>query len=142
MPEQAIPQDSLRGIPLSYASCSIGSQSTDTLPRKLEAISNAGFQAIELSFPDIIEFGSRTLGHQVAPENFAELISAAGEIKKLCEGCGLKIMMLQPFANFEGWKRGSIEREDAFARANGWIEIMNVVGTDILQVCLLSLGGG
>ena len=137
--QEDIPLSTLRGIPFSYASCSIGCTSTDTLPQKLEAISKAGFQAIELSFPDIIDFGSRVLGHQVAPENFAELITTAGEIKKLCEGCGLKIMMLQPFANFEGWKRGSIEREDAFARANGWIEIMNVVGTDLLQVCSFSL---
>lgn len=127
--------DSLRSIPLAYASCSIGCEKSDTLPRKLEAISKAGFTAIELSFPDIIDYGSRSLGHQIAPENYAELISVAGEIKKLVEANKLKIMMLQPFANFEGWKRGSIEREDAFARANGWIEIMNVVGTDMLQVC-------
>lgn len=134
---QEIKLESLRKIPLAYASCSIGCEPTDTLPRRLEAISRAGFHAIELSFPDIIDFGSRSLGHQIAPENYAELISVAGEIKKLCEAHQLKIMMLQPFANFEGWKRGSIEREDAFARANGWIEIMNVVGTDLLQVCFL-----
>lgn len=130
-----VPVESLRKIPLSYATCSIGSSESDTLPRKLEVISNAGFTAVELSFPDIIEFGSRTLGHTIAPENYAELITAAGEIKKLCDANSLGIMMLQPFANFEGWPRGSIEREDAFARANGWIEIMNVVGTDMLQVC-------
>ena len=47
-------------------------------------------------------------------------------------------MMLQPFANFEGWPQGSIEREDAFARAKGWISIMKVVGTDLLQVSYLS----
>lgn len=130
-----IPVESLRKIPLSYATCSIGCSESDTLPRKLEAISNAGFIAVELSFPDIIEFGSRSLGHTIAPENYAELITVAGDIKKLCDANSLGIMMLQPFANFEGWPRGSIEREDAFARANGWIEIMNVVGTDMLQVC-------
>ncbi|RHZ47694.1 sugar phosphate isomerase/epimerase family protein [Aspergillus thermomutatus] len=126
--------ESLRKIPLAYASCSIGSSNADTLPRKLEAISKAGFTAIELSFPDIIDYGSRLLGHQVATENFAELISVAGEIRKLCDANSLKVMMLQPFANFEGWPRGSLERQDAFTRANGWIEIMNVVGTDLLQV--------
>ncbi|EAW06672.1 sugar phosphate isomerase/epimerase family protein [Aspergillus clavatus NRRL 1] len=126
--------DSFRNIPLAYASCSIGSSNADTLPRKLEAISKAGFTAIELSFPDIIDYGSRVLDHQVASENFAELIPVAGEIRKLCGASGLKVMMLQPFANFEGWPRGSVDREDAFTRANGWIEIMNVVGTDLLHV--------
>ena len=132
----SIISDSLQQIPLAYASCSIGWSQEDTLPRKLEAISNAGFQGIELSFPDIIGFGSQSLGHSIASENYAELVNAAGEIRKLCELNKLKVMMLQPFANFEGWPKGSIEREDAFARANGWIEIMNVVGTDLLQVLL------
>ncbi|OJJ45367.1 hypothetical protein ASPZODRAFT_70039 [Penicilliopsis zonata CBS 506.65] len=130
----SITKDSLKSIPLSFASCSIGSHSSDTLPRKLEAISNAGYTAIELSFPDIQDYGSRLLGHQIAEENYAELISAAGEIKKLCRATSLKVMMLQPFANYEGWPRGSVERQAALARAKGWIELMNVIGTDLLQV--------
>ena len=129
-----IPFQSLRQIPLAYASCSIGSTSSDTLPRKLEAISAAGFTAIELSFPDIIAYGSSLLGHEVAPDNYGELKQVAAEIKKLIAANGLKVMMLQPFANFEGWAAGSVERRNAFARANGWIEIMDVVGTDLLQV--------
>ncbi|KAJ5894138.1 hypothetical protein N7495_005829 [Penicillium taxi] len=43
-------------------------------------------------------------------------------------------MMLQPFANFEGWPKDSVKREEAFTRAKGWIEIMKAVGTDLLQV--------
>ena len=125
---------SLRRIPLAYASCSIGSTSSDTLPRKLEAISAGGFSAIELSFPDIIAYGSSILGHEIAPDNYEELKKASAEIKKLVAANGLKVMMLQPFANFEGWAVGSVERRNAFARANGWIEIMDVVGTDLLQV--------
>lgn len=128
------PFSSLQKIPLSYASCSIGTDSSDTLPRKLEAIASAGFTAIELSFPDIVAYASRILGHEVAPENFAELSMAAGEIRKLCESYGLKIMMLQPFSNWEGWPHGSEGRQDAVNRANGWIGIMSIVGTDMLQV--------
>ncbi|KAJ5105698.1 hypothetical protein NUU61_003045 [Penicillium alfredii] len=125
---------SLQRIPLSYASCSIGCRPSDSLPRKLEAISKAGFISIELSFPDIIDHGTHLLGHPVAPENYAELITASREIRKLCDANGLTVMMLQPFANFEGWAKGSMDRQDAFARANGWMEIMKVVGTDLLQV--------
>ena len=43
-------------------------------------------------------------------------------------------MMLQPFANFEGWKEGSTERKEAFERAEGWIRIMKALSTDMLQV--------
>jgi len=52
----------------------------------------------------------------------------------LCKDYGLKILILQPFANFEGWPNGSKEREDAFDRAEGWMRIMKAVGTDMLQI--------
>ncbi|KAJ5287359.1 hypothetical protein N7478_003045 [Penicillium angulare] len=129
-----ISRQSLQKIPFSYASCSIGCKASDTLPRRLEAISNAGFLSIELSFPDIIEYGSQLVGHSIPPENFSEIIPVASDIRKLCDANALTVMMLQPFANFEGWPKGSIEREDAFAKAKGWISIMKAVGTDLLQV--------
>ncbi|KAJ5164358.1 uncharacterized protein N7500_006188 [Penicillium coprophilum] len=130
----SIPYSSLQKIPLSYASCSIGCGPTDTLPLRLQAISEAGFSAIELSFPDILDYGAQITGSEIAPDNYAAIMPVAMEIRKLCEEHKLKIMMLQPFANFEGWVKGSVDREEAFARAIGWMEIMNVVGTDLLQV--------
>ncbi|GLI76415.1 hypothetical protein PoHVEF18_004688 [Penicillium ochrochloron] len=124
----------LQQIPLSYASCSIGCGPSDTLPRRLEAIGRAGFTAIELSFPDILDYGEHLLGHAIRPNDYNGLTSVAREIRTLCKANGLSVMMLQPFANFEGWPKDSPERKDAFERAAGWIEIMKVVGTDILQV--------
>jgi sugar phosphate isomerase/epimerase len=125
---------SLQQIPLSYASCSIGCGASDTLPRKLEAIGKAGFTAIELSFPDILGYAEQLLGHEVPPDDYVELATVAREIRTLCKANHLDVMMLQPFANFEGWPKGSPERKNAFDRAAGWIEIMKVVGTDLLQV--------
>ena len=134
-----IPFASLQKVPLCYASCSVGSKPSDTLPKKLEAIASAGFTAVELSFPDIVDFASRFLGHQVSSNNFSELVTAAKEIRKLCDSHGLKVLMLQPFANWEGWVPGSTEKHDAVVRANGWIDIMSAVGTDMLQVSKTSL---
>lgn len=125
---------SLQQIPLSYASCSIGCGASDTLPRRLEAIGRAGFTAIELSFPDILDYGEQLLGHEIPPDDYIELVSVAREICTHCKANNLTVMMLQPFANFEGWPKGSPERKSAFERAAGWIEIMKAVGTDILQV--------
>lgn len=129
---------SLQQIPISFATCSIGFKPADTLPRKLEAIAKAGFNAVELSFPDILMYGARTRGRDIDPQDFDELNIVAKEIKRLCETSGLGIMMLQPFGNFEGWPRGSPERADAFRRARGWIEVMSIVNTDMLQVSLPS----
>ena len=130
----SITLSSVQQIPLSYASCSIGCRASDTLPRRLEAIGKAGFSAIELSFPDILEYAEQLLGHEVPPDDYVELAFVAREIRTLCKANNLDVMMLQPFANFEGWPKGSPERKNAFDKAAGWIEIMKVVGTDLLQV--------
>ncbi|EED21171.1 3-dehydroshikimate dehydratase, putative [Talaromyces stipitatus ATCC 10500] len=124
---------SLRKIPLSFASCSIG-KTTDSLTQRLEAISSAGFTAIELSFPDIKQYAEQLLNKQVRRDDYPDLCRAAQEIGKLCQQLGLEIMMLQPFANFEGWPKGSREREEAFTRAKKWIELMKACGADLLQV--------
>lgn len=132
----AIDKSSLAQIPNCFASCSIG-KPTDPLPEKLEAISSAGFQAIELSFPDLLSFASSTLNKEVQPSDYDDLCTAAKEVKNQCDKLGLKILILQPFANFEGWPEGSEERKDAFERAKGWIRIMGAAGTDMLQVRFL-----
>ena len=69
----------------------------------------------------------------VRPQDFDALCAAGQQVRGICEEVGLKIVMLQPFANFEGWKPQSDERKDAFQRAKGWIRIMEAVGTDMLQ---------
>ncbi|EMD61901.1 hypothetical protein COCSADRAFT_38705 [Bipolaris sorokiniana ND90Pr] len=126
---------SLVSIPISYATCSLGSPSNPPpLLDRLQAISDAGFSALELSFPDILSYGQTLLGHEVQPSNYDELCTVAAEIKKECDQRNLGIMMLQPFANYEGWPEDSPGRKDAMDRARGWIRIMQACGTDMLQV--------
>lgn len=126
---------SLLTIPISYATCSLGNPSDPPpLLDRLHAISTAGFAAVELSFPDILSYGQTLLGHEVDTKDFDELCKVATAIKQECEKRNLGIMMLQPFSNFEGWPEGSDGRKDAFARARGWIRIMQACGTDMLQV--------
>jgi len=124
---------SLSTIPTCYATVSIGTPDHD-LHEKLEVIAAAGFQGIELGFPDLLSFTSKHHNEDVQPQDFDALCAAGTQVRSLCYEVGLKIVMLQPFANFEGWKPQSEEREDAFRRAKGWIRIMEAVGTDMLQV--------
>ncbi|KAF1929723.1 uncharacterized protein M421DRAFT_23767, partial [Didymella exigua CBS 183.55] len=126
---------SLCTIPISYATCSLGSPNAPPpLLDRLDAISKAGFSAVELSFSDILSYGQTLLGHEIQPNNYAELKKVASRIKKECHKHSLGIMMLQPFANFEGWPEGSDECKDAFERLDGWIRVMKAAGTDMLQV--------
>lgn len=128
--------DSLKDIPLSYATVSIGCRDEHTLPKKLAAIAGAGFNAIELGMPDLVAFANQHLkpSKELTAYDYSDLCSAAVVVKTLCEGQNLKIMMLQPFANFEGWPRDSPERQDAFHRAEGWTRIMQACGCTMLQV--------
>lgn len=129
----AVSRSSLNSIPTSFATASLGAP-TDTLEAKLSAIGSAGFQAIELGFPDLVSFASTQFGKQIKEDDFDSLCRAGEEVQKMCGNHGLRIMMLQPLSRFEGWKKGSIERKESFERADGWIRIMQSVGTDMLQV--------
>ena len=136
--------EGLDKIPTCYASVSIGNRPEHTLPKKLEAISAAGFQAIELGFPDLLAFATQHLrpGQQrdenspkeIQADDYDNLCAAARVVKTMTDAKGLKILILQPFANFEGWPEGSEERKDAWKRAEGWMRIMEAAGTDMLQV--------
>jgi sugar phosphate isomerase/epimerase len=128
-----ISRKSLDSIPTSFASVSLGTPE-DLLEDKLKAISSAGFSAIELGFPDLVSFATLYHGKKIREDDYENLCQAGKEVKNLCEHYDLRIMMLQPFSNFEGWPEGSDERKDAFNRAKGWIMIMQAVGTNMLQV--------
>lgn len=127
---------SLANIPLSYASVSLGQVGTDTLPDKLHAISQAGFTAIELGFPDLVAFANQHLKprNEITATDYDALCTAALEVKAICAKLQLQIMMLQPFANFEGWADDSPEREEVWTRARGWRRVMEACGCDMLQV--------
>jgi len=134
-PQKYISRASLDKIPTSFASCSLGPPNNlPDLFDRLDAIQKAGFDGIELSFPDILSHGKKLFKRDIDPKDFDTICEVAKDIKKKCDELGLVIMMLQPFSNFEGWQAGSEKREDAYERARGWIRIMETVGCDLLQV--------
>ena len=128
--------ESLLDIPLAFATCSIGYNDNHTLSKKIDAIAGAGFQGIELSMPDVVSFANQQLKPTIpiTKEDYDDLCTAGKDIKAICDSKGLQIYMIQPFANFEGWPKGSARRKEVFTRAEGWIRVMHAVGTDMLQV--------
>ncbi|ELR03420.1 hypothetical protein VC83_06924 [Pseudogymnoascus destructans] len=124
---------SLYSIPFSIATVSVGYSSTP-LHSKLYAIAQAGFTGIELAFDDLVSFANVHLLRDVEEDDYDGLHEAACEVHNLCEAQNLKIVILQPFSNFEGWPEHSDERMAAFKKARGWIKIMKGLETDMLQV--------
>jgi sugar phosphate isomerase/epimerase len=101
-----ITRSSLDSIPTSYATVSIGFNKKNSLPEKLEAIASAGFNAIELAFPDLLEFAKDHLGIDVTESDYEAISQAGREVRKLCDNLKLQVLVLQPFSNFEGWAKG------------------------------------
>ncbi|CAK4029754.1 Hypothetical predicted protein [Lecanosticta acicola] len=127
--------DDLSSLPLSYASVSIGYKPAHTLPLKLDAIASAGFQAIELGMPDLVSFANLHFKtDKITDHAWEDLTAAARALKPILSAKNLKVLMLQPFANFEGWAENSPERKDAWERVENWTNIMQVLGCDMLQV--------
>jgi sugar phosphate isomerase/epimerase len=131
-------------IPLSCATSSLPPfpassqlESPFNLSRKLQAISQAGFDGIELAFPDLVAHASQLTGSEVKPTDYDSICAAAESVRNECASLGLTVVMLQPFANWEGWEEGSDEQQDAQSRAEGWIRVMKSAGTDMIQVCMI-----
>lgn len=123
-------------IPTCFATSSIPQQLDDTLPNKLQAIYDAGFDAIEMSMPDIIAYGTTLYNKEISDEDCDAIVDVAKDIRRLTDELGLRIVILQPFTRFEGWNSETRNelRKGAFARARQWIKIMEALGTDMLQV--------
>lgn len=107
---------------------------------KLEAISQAGFDSIELGMPDLQAYAQQQLGSSFTPlsdedgsGDLRSLIKIAEEVKQLCQDLKLKILCLQPFSQFEGYKDDN-KREARLRKAKVWMDIMEALGTDMLQV--------
>ena len=96
------------------------------LPEKLNAISAAGFDGIEIFEQDFITFDGR-------PKDVGQMVRDQG----------LEITLFQPFRDFEGLPEPY--RSKAFDRAERKFDIMQELGADLILMCSschpASLGG-
>lgn len=121
-------------IPASFASCSFLSPRSGNLADRMRALHEAGFDGMELSMPDLLSYGAALEGRHLDDTDENIVMKTALQVRKLAADLGLKIVMLQPFAQFEGWPKHSSKRREAFDRAERWFKVMAAVGTDMLQV--------
>ncbi|HCN45074.1 MAG TPA: 4-hydroxyphenylpyruvate dioxygenase, partial [Pseudomonas sp.] len=87
-----------------------------TLPEKLEAISAAGFDGVEIFENDLLYYDG-----------------SPREIRQRCADLGLDITLFQPFRDFEGCRRDRLSRN--LDRAERKFDLMQELGTDLVLVC-------
>ncbi|KPM37679.1 hypothetical protein AK830_g8895 [Neonectria ditissima] len=123
-------------IPISLATCSIGSRYGVTLPEKLKAIQKAGFDAVELTLPDVLAYGSHLNGHDLVATDFSAIAIVAKAIRSLVLECNLQVLMLKPFDYSEGWRSGQSDKTEGVSveKVQGWLKVMEALGTDMIQI--------
>ncbi|MFD1696186.1 bifunctional sugar phosphate isomerase/epimerase/4-hydroxyphenylpyruvate dioxygenase family protein [Roseibium aestuarii] len=96
------------------------------LKEKLEAISAAGFDGVEIFENDFLAFDA-----------------SPRDVGRMVRDNGLEISLFQPFRDFEGMPEP--QRTRAFERAQRKFDLMNELGTDLVLICSnvspLALGG-
>lgn len=90
--------------------------------------------------PDLQAYAQQKLGGSFTPlsdddgsGDLDSLLSVAEDIKSQCLKLNLKILCLQPFSQFEGYTDQK-KRQAKFKKAEVWMNVMQAVGTDMLQV--------
>jgi len=88
-----------------------------SLPEKLIAISQAGFDQIELWENDLLQFPG-----------------SPADVRQMCRKLGLRISVYQPFRDLEGLLDPGI-RKKALDRLEQKLQVMQELGTDCLLLC-------
>ncbi|KAI5475358.1 hypothetical protein MNV49_001589 [Pseudohyphozyma bogoriensis] len=100
-----------------------------TMEAKLQAAAKAGFVGIEMFYPCLEAFSLTLEG--ATPRD--KLRKAAAESKRIAEGLGLDIFVLQPVLNYDGIKDPK-EHEERVEEIRFRFELCHLLGCDIMQV--------
>jgi 4-hydroxyphenylpyruvate dioxygenase len=87
-----------------------------TLPEKLKAISDAGFDGVEIFENDLLYFDGRP-----------------GDVKRMAGDLGLQIYLFQPFRDFEGVPADRLKQN--LLRAQRKFDLMHELGASKILVC-------
>ena len=96
----------------SIATVSLGG----TLVEKLQAIAAAGFDGVEIFENDLLYFDG-----------------SPAEVRTICADLGLRVLLFQPFRDFEAAPRGRMPKN--FDRAESKFDVMEQLGADLMLVC-------
>ena len=96
----------------SIATVSLGG----TLLDKLNAIAAAGFDGVEIFENDLLYFDG-----------------SPADVRRICQDLGLRILLFQPFRDFEATPRARMPKN--FDRAEIKFDVMEQLGADLMLVC-------
>jgi len=107
---------------LAIASVSLGQHASHTLDSKIVAAADAGFDGIEVTFPDLESY---------AKSISVDILEAAHQIRDLSKNHHISILAFASFQNFEGNKSSIHERLET---AKYWLSIARALNAQHLQI--------
>jgi 4-hydroxyphenylpyruvate dioxygenase len=87
-----------------------------TLTEKLEAAAAVGFDGVEIFENDLLNFDG-----------------SPADVRRICDGLGLRIDIYQPFRDFEAMPES--QRQRNVDRAERKFDVMQALGTDLVLTC-------
>lgn len=112
----------------SICTVSLGrSAAGHSLPHKLMAASQHGFQGIDLFYEDLHDFAEQKYGNS----NQDHELRAAQDITVLCQELRLEIICLQPFMHFGGRIDRKAHQQD-LVRLQHWTQLCHILKTDLI----------
>jgi len=109
------------------------------LPEKLAAASHAGYTGVEMFWEDLVYAARQFVSDKEANDltslakNEGAMLQASHYARDLCDQNHLKIIVLQPFMNYEGQLDDEKHRQ-SIAQLKLFFKVVKVLGTDLIQV--------
>ncbi|OCF44443.1 hypothetical protein I317_01703 [Kwoniella heveanensis CBS 569] len=145
-----ITRQELDALPLSYATPCLGLNAAHKLEDKFKAMQESGFDTVELGFGNYVAWvrSKVDLPPSTCPEEWkvddepdpsddviwTALFNHADALKSLADHYALKLGMLQPLNQFDGWPRGHERGEWSRRKASLWLKLCSELGVGYLQV--------
>ncbi|KAK8843513.1 hypothetical protein IAR55_007173 [Kwoniella newhampshirensis] len=147
----AITRTELRSLPTGYATPCLGLNPAHTLEMKFRAMQEADFPMVELGFGNYVAWVRSkvpNLPPSTCPEEWKvddepdpsdtqiwnALFDHTDELKALAQRHELRLLMLQPLNQFDGWPEGSERGEWVKRKVELWVKLCSRLTVDFLQV--------
>ncbi|KAF7590781.1 hypothetical protein BBP40_002397 [Aspergillus hancockii] len=111
---------------------SLGQSGRYGIHQKLSACARHGFRAIELFYDDL-EALARSQSKSTKPTR-DELLSAARQIREICDSLQIRILNLQPLRFYEGLVDRRERDRIAYEVIPLWMDILDIVGGDTILI--------
>ena len=115
------------------ATVSLGNPNGHPIQSILQAASNAGLKGIEICYNNLLNHATHLSSLNADAVEQKHLVQSAEDIKRMCDEFGLTIIVLQPFAFYDGLVDSEMHRQ-MVAKFGRWIELAHALGCDIIQM--------